>query len=53
MLGIGLRADESKPGWTEFLESLIKRGLSGVKLVISDAHLGLREAIRRVFIGAA
>jgi len=53
VLGIGLWPDESKPGWTEFLESLIKRGLSGVKLVISDAHLGLREAIRRVFIGAA
>ncbi len=53
VLGIGLWPDESKPGWTEFLESLVKRGLSGVKLVISDAHLGLREAIRRVFIGAA
>ena len=53
VLGVGLWPDETKPGWTEFLESLITRGLSGVKLVISDAHVGLREAIRRVFVGAA
>ncbi len=52
VLGVGLWPDETKPGWTEFLESLVQRGLSGVKLVISDAHLGLREAIRRVFLGA-
>jgi len=53
VLGVGLWPEETRPGWTEFLESLVKRGLSGVKLVISDAHLGLREAIRRVFVGAA
>ena len=53
VLGVGLWPEETKPGWAEFLESLIKRGLSGVKLVISDAHVGLREAIRRVFVGAA
>jgi putative transposase len=53
VLGVGLWPNETKPGWTEFLESLIQRGLSGVKLVISDAHLGLQQAIRRVFIGAA
>jgi transposase-like protein len=52
VLGVGLWPDETKPGWTEFLESLVKRGLSGVKLVISDAHLGLRDAIRRVFLSA-
>jgi putative transposase len=53
VLGVSLWPEETGPGWTEFLESLVKRGLFGVKLVISDAHLGLREAIRRVFVGAA
>ena len=52
VLGIGLWLEETKPGWTEFLQGLVGRGLSGVKLVISDAHVGLREAIRRVFVGA-
>jgi putative transposase len=33
----------------DFLKSLTRRGLRGVKLVISDAHEGLKAAIRRVF----
>ena len=38
--------------WTAFLRGLRERGLSGVRLVISDQHLGLKEAIGKVFIGA-
>ena len=39
------------PFWTEFLRSLRARGLGGVRLVISDAHTGLKAAIARVFEG--
>ena len=39
--------------WKAFLESLVARGLTGVQLVISDAHAGLKRAIREVFIGAS
>ena len=38
--------------WLAFLRSLSARGLSGVDLVISDAHRGLRDAIATVFAGA-
>ena len=34
-----------QPFWSSFLKGLVKRGLKGVKLVISDAHDGLRHAI--------
>ena len=37
-----------EPFWTEFLRSLARRGLRGVKLVISDAHEGLKAAISKV-----
>lgn len=37
-----------KPFWTEFLHSLMHRGLSGVKLVISGSHEGLKKAVRKV-----
>jgi putative transposase len=40
---------EAETFWTEFLRSLTRRGLRGVKLVISDAHLGLKAAIAKVF----
>ncbi len=53
VLGVGIWPDETGPGWKAFLEGLVKRGLRGVQLVISDAHLGLQEAIPRVFVGAA
>jgi len=39
--------------WLAFLRSLAERGLSGVRLVVSDAHQGLRDAIAAVFAGAA
>ena len=36
----------------EFLRQLVSRGLSGVRLVISDSHLGLKQAVARVFVGS-
>ena len=41
-------ASEAEPFWTDFLRSLTRRGLRGVKLVISDAHEGLKAAVRKV-----
>jgi putative transposase len=48
IVGLGIGPSEAEPFWSAFLKSLIKRGLKGVKLVISDAHDGLRHAITRV-----
>ena len=47
--------DDSEDGafWTAFLRSLKSRGLTGVQLVISDAHAGLRAAIEAVLIGSS
>jgi transposase-like protein len=53
VLGFDVGDSESEPFWTEFLRSLKARGLDGVKLVISDAHTGLKKAISTVFQGAA
>jgi len=39
---------EAEPFWTDFLRGLIRRGLRGVKLVISDAHEGLKAAASKV-----
>ena len=47
--GLGTGPSEAETFWTEFLRSLKARGLDGVKLVISDAHSGLKAAIQRVF----
>jgi putative transposase len=52
VLGCDVVAGETGAGWTGFLRSLVSRGLSGVRLVASDAHVGLREAIRSTLIGA-
>lgn len=49
ILGLALGESEAKPFWVKFLTSLKQRGLSGVKLVISDAHEGLKAAIAQVF----
>jgi putative transposase len=48
VLGMSIGASEAETFWTEFLRSLARRGLRGVKLVISDAHEGLKSAIARV-----
>jgi putative transposase len=48
VLGMTTGNSEAEPFWTEFLRSLARRGLRGVKLVISDAHEGLKAAASRV-----
>ena len=48
IVGPHLGPSEAETFWATFLRSLVKRGLKGVKLVISDAHEGLKAAIRRV-----
>jgi putative transposase len=48
VLGMTIGNSEAEPFWTEFLRSLARRGLRGVKLVISDAHEGLKAAIAKV-----
>lgn len=53
VLGLDVGDSEDEVFWTSFLRSLRDRGLSGVNLVISDAHCGLKAAISRVFQGAA
>jgi putative transposase len=52
---LGLAVGDSEDGafWTAFLRGLRARGLSGVRLVISDAHEGLKSAIAAVLLGAA
>lgn len=52
---LGLAVGDSEDGafWTAFLRSLRSRGLSGVRLVISDAHEGLKGAIAAVLLGSA
>ncbi|MFF4331462.1 IS256 family transposase [Streptomyces sp. NPDC001591] len=52
VLGVMVGDSETEVFWTEFLRSLRERGLSGVRLVISDSHSGLVKAIRKVMIGA-
>jgi putative transposase len=49
ILGFDLIPTETEEGWTQFLKSLKERGLHGVVLVISDAHSGLKAAVRKVF----
>lgn len=53
VLGFDVGDSEDGAFWTAFLRSLKTRGLSGVQLVISDAHAGLKNAIAAVLIGAA
>ncbi len=49
VLGLAVGPSEAEPFWTDFLRSLSRRGLRGVKLVISDSHSGLKAAIAKVF----
>lgn len=49
IIGLAIGPSEAETFWTEFLRSLKSRGLAGVKLVISDAHTGLKAAVARVF----
>jgi len=52
LLGLKVGDSESEAFWSEFIGSLKERGLTGVKLVISDAHKGLTNAIRRMLQGS-
>jgi putative transposase len=53
VLGVDVGLSEDVVLWKEFLRGLQDRGLRGVKLVTSDAHRGLKQAIAEVFVGAA
>jgi putative transposase len=48
VLGMEIGTSEAEPIWTEFLRKLTRRGLRGVKLVISDAHEGIKAAVAKV-----
>jgi putative transposase len=48
VLGMAVGPSEAETFWTDFLRSLTRRGLRGVKLVISDAHEGLKAAAAKV-----
>lgn len=49
IIGFGVFPAEGRPSWTEFLEGLKKRGLSGVLMIVSDANQGMVSAIGTVF----
>jgi len=53
VLGVDAGASEEAAFWTAFLRSLVRRGLRGVRLVISDAHEGLKHAVDKVLGGAS
>ena len=48
VLGMEIGTSEAEPIWTEFLRQLTRRGLRGVKLVVSDAHEGIKAAVTKV-----
>jgi putative transposase len=53
ILGIDVGLSEDHVFWKGFLRSLVRRGLKGCELVISDAHEGLRKAIEQVLSGVS
>jgi hypothetical protein len=53
VLGFNVGASETYEFWAEFLRQLVGRGLRGVRLVVSDAHEGLRRAISEILAGAS
>ena len=53
VLGLRVATSETGSAWNEFLADLVARGLAGVRLVTSDAHQGLREAIAANLPGAS
>jgi transposase-like protein len=48
VLGMAVGPSEAETFWTDFLRGLARRGLRGVKLVISDAHEGLKAAVSKI-----
>ena len=53
VLGFDVGPSEDGAFWTSFLRSLVARGLSGVRLVTSDSHRGLKSAVEAVLVGAS
>ena len=51
ILGLSVSISEAEVHWRQFLQSLLQRGLSGMRLIISDAHTGLKAARQAVFGG--
>ena len=51
VLGVSVALSEAEVHWRTFLQSLVTRGLSGVELIVSDAHTGLQQARKAVFGG--
>jgi putative transposase len=51
VIGLGLAYGEMYSSWKSFLEGLLKRGLRGTRLVISDSHTGLKKAIQDTLVG--
>jgi putative transposase len=49
IVGLHIGPSEAEPFWSGFLKSLIRRGLKGVKLVVSDAREGLKSATWRMW----
>src|SRR5215210_3313925 len=47
IVGLGLGPSEAEPFWSAFLKALLRRRLRGVKLVVSDAHAGLKHAVAK------
>jgi len=49
VLGVSVKLSEAEVHWRNFLQSLQARGLHGIMLIVSDAHTGLKAALRAVF----
>src|ERR1700730_19460834 len=52
VLGVDVGPAEDLEVWRAFLRQLVSRGLRGVRLVTSDSHLGLKQAVAEVLVGA-
>ncbi|WP_426026162.1 IS256 family transposase [Brevundimonas sp. TSRC1-1] len=52
VLGMQVGPSEAETFWTDFLRGLARRGLRGVKLVVSDAHEGIKAAVSKVMNGS-
>jgi transposase-like protein len=51
ILGVSVSLGEQELHWRDFLQRLVERGMTGVELIISDAHVGLQAARKAVFSG--
>ena len=53
VLGVSVSLSEAEVHWRSFLKSLIDRGLHGIQMIVSDNHLGLKQARKACFAGIA